>query len=247
MSSFEDLIDKATTPGDDQIMQGVLLHAIDGKASASRGEPGQTTTPSADIATAFGIPLLFEPGDGWAYGGGLDWAGVAVERALRAAAGGGAELEDYVQERVFGPLGLRDSTFRLKSREGVRERLVEMALKDGGGAVYGVEGVKGLVPAEGAMVGLADPVAECLGGSGLYSSVPDFLALLRDLLAPEPKLLRKETVDQMFEPQMERGGKAQEMLAGNPWMYSSMTGGATQEGTEVLIKAFLQEVWRRSG
>ncbi|GME65404.1 hypothetical protein GTA08_BOTSDO03237 [Neofusicoccum parvum] len=200
---------------------------------ASRGEAGQTTTPSAAIATAFGVPLLFEPGDGWAYGGGLDWAGVAVERALRAGGGGGGELEDCVQECVFGPLGLRDSTFRLERREGVRERLVEMALKGGGGAVHGVEGVEGLVPAEGAMVGLADPVAECLGGSGLYSSVPDFLALLRDLLAPEPKLLRKETVDQMFEPQMERGGKAQEMLAGNPWMYSSMTGGATQEETEV--------------
>ncbi|EOD46033.1 putative beta-lactamase protein [Neofusicoccum parvum UCRNP2] len=94
---------------------------------ASRGEAGQTTTPSAAIATAFGVPLLFEPGDGWAYGGGLDWAGVAVERALQTH--GGGELEDCVQERVFGPLGLRDSTFRLERREGVRERLVEMALK----------------------------------------------------------------------------------------------------------------------
>lgn len=33
MPSLDELIDQATTPGDGQLMHGVLLHAIDGKGT----------------------------------------------------------------------------------------------------------------------------------------------------------------------------------------------------------------------
>ncbi|KAM0267464.1 hypothetical protein ACHAQH_010109 [Verticillium albo-atrum] len=47
-------------------------------------------------------PLLFQPGEGWEYGVNIDWAGVALQRAT------GLTLDEYLQKRVFQPLGITD-------------------------------------------------------------------------------------------------------------------------------------------
>ncbi|KAM4065839.1 beta-lactamase [Hirsutella rhossiliensis] len=47
-------------------------------------------------------PLLFQPGEGWAYGVGIDWAGLALERAMKM------RLNDYVQDKICLPLGLEN-------------------------------------------------------------------------------------------------------------------------------------------
>ena len=63
--------------------------------------------PLADVGSnkkvqdRFAYPLLFEPGTGWSYGPGLDWAGLLLERVV------GTSLDAYLREHVWAPLGLR--------------------------------------------------------------------------------------------------------------------------------------------
>jgi len=50
-------------------------------------------------------PLMFEPGARWQYGTGIDWAGRMVENVS------GMNLEEYFQKRLFGPLGMTDTSY----------------------------------------------------------------------------------------------------------------------------------------
>ena len=54
---------------------------------------------------AYTTPLLFEPGEGWAYGGGAEWAGILVERLTEL------KLEETMKKYIFDPLGMNSSTF----------------------------------------------------------------------------------------------------------------------------------------
>jgi methyl acetate hydrolase len=52
------------------------------------------------------LPLLFDPGDDWAYGVSTDWVGLAVEVAS------GQSLGDYLADQLFAPLGMTATAFR---------------------------------------------------------------------------------------------------------------------------------------
>jgi len=65
-------------------------------ASQSAGSP----------ANAVG-PLMFEPGERWQYGQGVDWAGRLVETIS------GMSLEEYFQTKILGPLDMRDTSYIL--------------------------------------------------------------------------------------------------------------------------------------
>jgi methyl acetate hydrolase len=78
-----------------------------------------TTAPS-------GLPLLFDPGEKWAYGHGIDFVGLLIEAAT------GKDLDAVFAEQVFGPLGMTDTGLALSPAR--RERLapMHMRLPDGG-------------------------------------------------------------------------------------------------------------------
>jgi CubicO group peptidase (beta-lactamase class C family) len=48
-------------------------------------------------------PLLFDPGEGWAYGVGIDWAALVLEAVT------GTDLEGWLQAELFGPLRMEAS------------------------------------------------------------------------------------------------------------------------------------------
>lgn len=106
-------------------------------------------------------PLLFEPGTRWEYGTNIDWAGKAVERVS------GLDLEHYLAEQLFGPLGMADTGFVIGDR---RPRLAGMNARtpDGGTAPLEFE-----MPQQ--------PQFQ-MGGGGLYSTPNDYLRFLRMLL-----------------------------------------------------------------
>jgi CubicO group peptidase (beta-lactamase class C family) len=79
---------------------------------------------------ALDLPLVFEPGDRWDYGINIDWAGKAVERVS------GQKLGAYFSEHLFGPLGMRDTGFKL-APEG-RTRLVGMHARGEGGTLEAI-------------------------------------------------------------------------------------------------------------
>jgi CubicO group peptidase (beta-lactamase class C family) len=77
--------------------------------SHSAGFPGMLAVPSATLGTI--IPplmngqLAFQPGRDWRYGPGVEIQGYLVEKWA------GKDLSDFMQERIFGPLGLVDTGF----------------------------------------------------------------------------------------------------------------------------------------
>lgn len=108
------------------------------------------------------IPLVFDPGMGWEYGIGVDWAGQAIEAAT------GQRLRDVLAERVFGPLGMVDTTFTPDASQ--RCRLSAMYRRQPDGS---------LAPAAFEMP--AQPEFD-MGGGGLHSTARDYLRLCRMIL-----------------------------------------------------------------
>jgi CubicO group peptidase (beta-lactamase class C family) len=51
------------------------------------------------------IPLLYQPGTRWVYGASMDIQGYIVEKLS------GQSLPDFMQQHIFGPLGMKDTGF----------------------------------------------------------------------------------------------------------------------------------------
>jgi len=112
---------------------------------------------------ALKAPLVFDPGERWEYGIGIDWVGRIVELVS------GQPLEAYLQAKALGPLGMHDTSFVL--RPDLQARLV-------GAVARGPDGA--LTRIEFEFPGDAD---FHMGGGGLYGTVRDYLRFCRMVLA----------------------------------------------------------------
>ncbi len=143
-----------------------------------------TGTPSAATGLLAGLrqPLMFEPGEAWEYGIGIDWAGQAVEAVS------GLKLDAYFQRYITGPLGMKDTGFRPPAEQAPRRAAMHKRMPDGTLAV---------IPFE------PRPAPEFLaGGAGLYSTAPDYLAFMRMILNHGADLLTPETIAAMSTNQI---------------------------------------------
>ncbi len=143
----------------------------------AKSVPRFTTCENAALTT----PLLFDPGDRWDYGIGVDWAGKMVEAVS------GQRLGQYMKENLFDPLGMDDTAFRITPAMQERIATIHARGEDGN-----------WVPME--FIVEQDPEFE-MGGGGLYSTVDDYLKFIRMILnkgaANGHRLLRPETVEAM--------------------------------------------------
>lgn len=118
-------------------------------------------------------PLTFDPGTRWQYSISIDWAGRAVEAVT------GKDLEAYFRDHIFSPLGMRDTSFRLRPDQQARRATPHARQPDGKLQTM-------------ALVRSEEP--EFLGGGGgLFGTVPDYLAFVRALLANGGGLVRPDT------------------------------------------------------
>jgi methyl acetate hydrolase len=124
----------------------------------AKGVPGIISCQDAALA----LPLVFDPGDKWDYGINIDWVGKAVERVS------GQSLGDYFAEHLFGPIGMKDTAFKLTDDQ--RTRLVAMHARAEDGTLGTMEFE---VPQE--------PEFQ-MGGAGLYGTASDYLAFERVFL-----------------------------------------------------------------
>ena len=149
------------------------------KYQEATGTPGITTCTNAALTT----PLLFDPGDRWQYGINIDWAGKMVEAAS------GQRLDDYLQQNVLGPLGMKDTSFKLS--DGQRARLATVHQRDDKSALAPIE------------FGLPQEPEFHMGGGGLYGTAADYLAFTQMIMHGGrfngAQVLRRETVDQMAQ------------------------------------------------
>jgi CubicO group peptidase (beta-lactamase class C family) len=112
------------------------------------------------------LPLLAQPGEDWLYTAGSNIQGVLVARAS------GQPLSRFFEERIFGPLGMKDTTFFVPPSK--IDRLVHAYRSQDGGLIVSDEPVSGK---------WSRPPTFEQGDAGLVSTVDDYLAFARMLLA----------------------------------------------------------------
>ncbi|MFN3486855.1 MAG: serine hydrolase domain-containing protein, partial [Planctomycetota bacterium] len=153
---------------------------------------GRRDRTLAEAVPLFARPPAFEPGTKWAYcNTGIDVLGRVVEVAS------GKRFEDFLEERIFRPLGMKDTFFYpTPQREG---RIARLYRKD----------AERLVPVE-PFLGDAPHGKYPLPAGGLYSTAPDLARLYQMMLdrgaAGGRRLLSEAAVARMTAEQL--GGMA---------------------------------------
>jgi CubicO group peptidase (beta-lactamase class C family) len=99
-------------PGYGLIFDPPGTHPIQEAIAASGAFPNIVTgeflpqLPPDELMAAYGeLPLLHQPGEAWYYNSGADLLGVLIARAS------GMSLGEFMQERIFAPLGMIDTAF----------------------------------------------------------------------------------------------------------------------------------------
>jgi CubicO group peptidase (beta-lactamase class C family) len=135
---------------------------------------------------ALKVPMTADPGDKWQYGINIDWAGKAVERVS------GLSLDGYMRERIFTPLGMKDTGFILRPDQ--QARLASIHARGADGQLKPIE------------FGMPQAPEFFMGGGALYSTGRDYLTFLRMLMAGgrlnNAQILRPETVALMNKNNM---------------------------------------------
>ena len=145
------------------------------------GDMFRYTSKIPESQTVLG-PLMFEPGKRWQYGRGLDWAGRLVEAIS------GATLEQYFQHKIFGPLGMADTSYIIPPAK--FERVVSNHQRVQNGDLQQEDRKP---PA---------PPKSPNGGGGLYSTAADYIRFMQMILnhgtGPDhARILQSKTVDSM--------------------------------------------------
>lgn len=127
---------------------------------------------------ALKVPMIADPGEKWEYGINIDWAGKAVERVS------GMSLDGYMREKIFTPLGMKDTGFILRPDQQARLATVHARGAD-----------DKFTPIE---FGMPQAPEFFMGGGALYSTGRDYLMFLRALLGNgklgTAQILKPETV-----------------------------------------------------
>ena len=141
--------------------------------------------PNAGTRAAHRQPLAFDPGQGWIYGIGIDWVGIAIEAAS------GQRLDAYLAQHVLGPLGMTDTGFKLSAEQEARRAAVH---------VRGPDGALIAIP-----FALPEDPEVMPGGGGLFSTPRDYSRFLRMLMGGGElegvRVLKAETVAGLAENQ----------------------------------------------
>src|SRR5438445_5426960 len=144
---------------------------------------GMPSTPSGKVAS-LRMPLVFDPGDKWEYGVNTDWVGRLVEAIS------GQPLDVYFREKIFAPLGMKDSGYAVSAEQRARQARVHQRQADGALLPQPFE---------------TPPVNPEFwsGGGPLYSTARDYLTFLQMLLHGGAfngaRVLRPETVALMAQ------------------------------------------------
>jgi methyl acetate hydrolase len=132
--------------------------------------------------TELDLPLLFEPGDGWAYGASTRVLGHVVEAIS------GQTIDAFLDSRILKPLGMHDTSYAVPQSKNPRVAAVNARGNDG-------KFVERPMPTT-----IASPVQ---GDGGLYSTASDYGLFLRMLLnrgrLGNARILSEKSARSMFD------------------------------------------------
>jgi CubicO group peptidase (beta-lactamase class C family) len=200
--------------------QGVLFtpetYPVDAAAAElgiAAGPPRPESMPPPDeyMRRLGSLPLMFQPGEAWLYNTGAEVLSVLVTRAS------GQPFDRFLEERLFGPLGMKDTGFDVPAAK--RERLTTSYARNQETGTLEV-----FDPAESS--GWSRPPAFPSGAGGLVSTVDDYLSfgqMLFDggrhgsgriLSRPSVELM---TTDQLTAEQKAKSGFGPDFFADHGW------------------------------
>ena len=165
---------------------GAAYFFTDAKIAQFHEITGTPTILSGAKAAVTEVPLSNDPGTIWAYGTSTDWLGLLVERVS------GQGLDEYIEEHVAGPLGMRDVTFHPTDEQGARVMPLFARAPEGGLAEFSLE--------------LPTQPEWWAAGHGLYGSADAYRRLIQALLRGGEldgvRILKEETVQLAFSDSM---------------------------------------------
>lgn len=107
------------------------------------------------------LPLSHEPGEGWIYGPSINVVGRVVEVVS------GIPFQDFVQQRILDPLGMKSTKFFLKEEDA--GRLTSLYAPDG------KDGLRLVDPGNESSIKITGSKVYFSGSGGLISSLEDYL------------------------------------------------------------------------
>jgi len=148
-----------------------------------RARVDEATSMAELVARAATVPLGHQPGARFLYGISSELLGAVIEKAS------GQDLGAFLQERIFGPLGMPDTGFLVPPEK--RARVVKAYKRDGRGGLVELEGLTD------ARALRAFPS----GGGGLFSTAGDYVRFAQMLLnggqLEGVRILGRKTVEYM--------------------------------------------------
>lgn len=151
-----------------------------GDLSPAPGDGPRVRDLDEMVARLGDIPLMFEPGTAYHYSVSLDVLGLVIQRAS------GMTFPQFLQRRLFDPIGMDDTSFGIRPGEAGRMA----ALYD-----YSPPGRR-LDPGS-SVEAYSRPITLFSGGAGLVSTARDYLKFLTTLLeegrAGRVRVMRPET------------------------------------------------------
>ena len=140
-------------------------------------ERGQAN-PRMGTKAGLQAPLLFDPGEQWEYGLGIDWCGQVIEGVC------GASLDKVLAERIFAPLGMTSTGFVMTPQMRARRASMHARGRDGR-----------LIPIDFELPATPEVF---MGGGALFGTAPDYMRFLRmwlnDGAGEHGRELKPETV-----------------------------------------------------
>jgi CubicO group peptidase (beta-lactamase class C family) len=155
---------------------GVQVYGVDN--AFPRREP--TSTLASFVSKLAAVPLEFQPGSRWAYSNSLGFEILA--RVVEVVSG--IDYRQFLQQRLFGPLGMNDTDFGVKRASTART----------------------LPFAPGLAAPIAEQASDFSGSAGLWTTVSDYSLFARMLTGNGRfngrQYLKPETVRQMASNQI---------------------------------------------
>ena len=146
-----------------------LTSVLISELNADEAEGGANKITTREVAkTLASIPVSFEPGTDYNYGLSADILGAVIEVVS------GMKLSEFMNERIFKPLGMSDTAFYVPAEKQIRLARVYRSVED-----WSKEGERYLDLFTSCNLGIQDkmnhePAFES-GGAGLCSTIDDYM------------------------------------------------------------------------
>jgi len=137
-------------------------------------------SPLSGEKRSLSVPMVNDPGTAWAYGVNTDWLGLVVEQIT------GQSLGSYIQQHIYGPLGMAESSFAPSAAQ--RARLLRVAQRQADGS---------LAPSANDLPASSEWDA---AGHGSYGSIQDYGRFVQAWLNDGAGILQPATVQMALQP-----------------------------------------------